>query len=380
VRSEREPPFTSRSGNEGHWEQAPPEPPGLPDFLAGLAGAALLGVAGCASEESEGLARIVFSHGEDSEILRDQIRRFNEHNRGTIEVALRLAPADSSQYFEKLRIEFQAGQADSDVISGEVIWPAQFAANGWISDLSGLFTADLREPYLPAAIDSNTYEGAVYGVPWFTDAGMLYYRKDLLEQAGFSEPPKTGAEMQEMVEKVRRETGTRYVFVFQGADYEGGVVNSLEFIWSSGGNVLDPHDPDDVTVAAPEAVAGLETALGMVADGVAPGAVPSFKEYESYTVFLNGDALFMRNWPYVYARGGPFALACGAGTHRGSDAPCRAAGKHLPQRPRRMEPHDQRRLREDGGRVGLYPLPERSRTAERASLERRLPAHARRLL
>jgi multiple sugar transport system substrate-binding protein len=350
------------------------------DFLAGLAGAALLGVAGCASEESEGLARIVFSHGEDSEILRDQIRRFNEHNRGTIEVALRLAPADSSQYFEKLRIEFQAGQADSDVISGEVIWPAQFAANGWISDLSGLFTADLREPYLPAAIDSNTYEGAVYGVPWFTDAGMLYYRKDLLEQAGFSEPPKTWAEMQEMVEKVRRETGTRYVFVFQGADYEGGVVNSLEFIWSSGGNVLDPHDPDDVTVAAPEAVAGLETALGMVADGVAPGAVPSFKEYESYTVFLNGDALFMRNWPYVYARGGPFALACGAGTHRGSDAPCRAAGKHLPQRPRRMEPHDQRRLREDGGRVGLYPLPERSRTAERASLERRLPAHARRLL
>jgi multiple sugar transport system substrate-binding protein len=269
------------------------------DFLAGLAGAALLGVAGCASEESEGLARIVFSHGEDSEILRDQIRRFNEHNRGTIEVALRLAPADSSQYFEKLRIEFQAGQADSDVISGEVIWPAQFAANGWISDL---FTADLREPYLPAAIDSNTYEGAVYGVPWFTDAGMLYYRKDLLEQAGFSEPPKTWAEMQEMVEKVRRETGTRYVFVFQGADYEGGVVNSLEFIWSSGGNVLDPHDPDDVTVAAPEAVAGLETARGMVADGVAPGAVPSFKEYESYTVFLNGDALFMRNWPYVYAR------------------------------------------------------------------------------
>ena len=139
-------------------------------------------------------------------------------------------------------------------------------------------------------------------MPWFTDAGMLYYRKDLLEQAGFSEPPKTWAEMEEMVEKVRRETGTRYGFVFQGADYEGGVVNGLEFIWSSGGNVLDPHDPNEVTVAAPEAVAGLETARGMVADGVAPGAVPSFKEYESYTVFLNGDALFMRNWPYVYAR------------------------------------------------------------------------------
>lgn len=269
---------------------------------AGLAGAALVGVGGCAGEKSEGLTRIVFSHGEDSEILRDQILGFNEQNRGEIEVTLRLAPADSSQYFEKLRIEFQADEADADVISGDVIWPAQFAANGWISDLSSLFTADLREPYLPATIDSNTYEGAVYGVPWFTDAGMLYYRKDLLEQGGFSEPPKTWDEMQEMVEKVRQDAGTKYGFVFQGAEYEGGVVNGLEFIWNSGGDVLDSHDPNEVTVATPDAIAGLETARGIVAEGVAPGAVPSFKEYESYTVFLNGDAVFMRNWPNVYAR------------------------------------------------------------------------------
>jgi multiple sugar transport system substrate-binding protein len=139
-------------------------------------------------------------------------------------------------------------------------------------------------------------------VPWFTDAGMLYYRQDLLEEAGFSEPPKTWEELEEMVEKVRREVGTRYGFVFQGAEYEGGVVNGLEFIWNSGGGVLDPQDPGVVTVAAPEAVAGLKTARGMVAEGVAPGAVPSYKEYESYTVFLSGDAVFMRNWPNVYAR------------------------------------------------------------------------------
>jgi len=276
---------------------------------AGLAGAVFLGVAGCGGEKDEGLIRLVFSHGEDSEILRDQIRKFNEHNRGAIEVVLRLAPADTGQYFEKLRIEFQAGEADADIISGDVIWPVQFAANGWISDLSHLFTADLREPYLPATVDSNTYEGKVYGVPWFTDAGMLYYRKDLLEQAGFAEPPKTWPEMREMVEKVRRDTGIRYGFVFQGADYEGGVVNGLEFIWNSGGEVLDPHDLDEVTVAAPEAVAGLETARGMVTDGVAPGAVPSFKEYEAYSIFLNGDAIFMRNWPNVYARAADPALS-----------------------------------------------------------------------
>jgi multiple sugar transport system substrate-binding protein len=277
---------------------------------AGLAGAALgAPFAGCGRRRDDGLVRLVFSHGEDSEVLRSQISRFNQQNRGAIEVALRLAPADTGQYFEKLRIQFQAGEADADVISGDVIWPAQFAARGWISDLSGLFTPDLREPYLAATVDSNTYEGRVYGVPWFSDAGMLYYRQDLLEEAGFSGPPATWGELKEMAGKVRRDAGTRYGLVFQGAEYEGGVVNGLEFIWNSGGSVFDPHDLAEVTVAAPEAVAGLGTAREMVTEGVAPGAVPSYKEYESYTVFLGGDAVFMRNWPNVYARAADSSLS-----------------------------------------------------------------------
>ncbi|TCJ18911.1 extracellular solute-binding protein, partial [Rubrobacter taiwanensis] len=74
------------------------------------------------------------------------------------------------------------------MISGDVIWPAQFAANGWIVDLSDRFGN--RGDFLEGTIQSNTYEGAIYGVPWFTDAGMLYYRADLLEEAGV-EPPTT---------------------------------------------------------------------------------------------------------------------------------------------------------------------------------------------
>jgi multiple sugar transport system substrate-binding protein len=106
---------------------------------------------------------------------------------------------------------------------------------------------------------------------------------------------------------VRRDSETTYGYVFQGAEYEGGVVNGLEFIWTSGGSVLDPGD--EVNVGAPRAVEGLKTARSMVTDGVAPEAVPSYKEYESYTVFLNGDAVFMRNWPNVYARAADSSLS-----------------------------------------------------------------------
>ena len=274
----------------------------LRSFGVGLAGSAFLGVAGCGGGRGDEPVGLVFSHGEEPEVLRKQISRFNRQHRGEIEVKLRLAPADTGQYFEKLRTEFQAGEADGDIISGDVIWPAQFAAAGWISDLSEHFTEDLRGSHLPATISSNTHEGGVYGVPWFTDAGMLYYRRDLLEKSGFSEHPKTWDELKEMALKVQRDSGAKYGFVFQGAEYEGGVVNGLEFIWTHGGDVLDAGNLDEVTVEAPEAVEGLETARGTVTGGVAPGAIPSYKEYESYTVFLSGEAVFMRNWPNVYAR------------------------------------------------------------------------------
>ena len=348
---------------------------------AGLAGAAFLGITGCAREQSQGPVRLVFSHGEDSEVLRAQISRFNERNRGEVDVVLRLAPADTGQYFEKLRIEFQTNKADVDIISGDVIWPAQFAAQGWISDLSDLFDEDLREPYLPATIDSNTYEGGVYGVPWFTDAGMFYYRRDLLEESGFSEPPKTWDEMKEMVQKVQQDSGTRYGYVFQGAEYEGGVVNGLEFIWNSGGNVLDSEDLDKVTVTAPKSMQGLQTARSMVTDGVVPGAIPSYKEYESYTVFLNGEAVFMRNWPNVYARGGPHAVERGTGANRGRRAPGGRGGRPELQRSRRVEPHGQHHLQgENGCGLDLYSISERHRTAGRTGIEGRLPADAQRLL
>jgi len=153
-------------------------------------------------------------------------------------------------------------------------------------------------------VESNTYQGKVYGVPWFTDAGLLYYRKDLLEKAGFSGPPATWDELKEQANKVMQDQGTKVGFVFQGAEYEGGTVNGLEFINSHGGQVLDPNDASKVVIDSPESVAGLETEYSMVTDGVTPQAVGTYTEPESEAPFLGGDAVFCRNWPYMYSLAG----------------------------------------------------------------------------
>ena len=266
---------------------------------AGLAGAALLGAAGCGGGGEEGGATtITFAFTPDEAGgLQKLIDGFNRRNRGEIQVKWREMPALSADYLEQLQAELQSGRSSVDLIGGDVIWPAQFAANGWILDLSDRFTSSMQKDYLEGPLGSVQYEGKVWGVPWFTDAGMFYYRKDLLEESGFSEPPKTWDEMKDMADMVQQDAGIRYGFVFQGSQDEGGVVDALEHIWNAGGDVLEG---DRVVIDSPEAAQGLTLRRSMITDGVAPTATGDYTTQESQAAFTNGDAVFMRNWPFVY--------------------------------------------------------------------------------
>lgn len=278
------------------------------DFLrvggAGLAGAALLGTAGCGGGgggQGGGSSEITFSWiPERTGTLQSMIDTFNEQNEDGITVNYREMPTDATQHFDQIRTEFQAGSSEVDVIGSDVTWPAQFAANGYYLDLSDYFPEDERGNFLEAPMEANTWEGAPYGVPWYSDAGMLYYRMDLLEEAGFSEPPTTWEELREMAQQIVTDVDVTNGFVFQGAEYEGGVCNGLEYIWTHGGNVLAESGSDEVVVDGAEAVEGLATYRSMVESGASPRAVTSYTEQESQSVFLGGDAVFMRNWPYIY--------------------------------------------------------------------------------
>ena len=275
------------------------------DFLkmggAGLAGAALLGTAGCGG--SGGSGDLIFTMGPDDAVptIGPLVDKFNKQSKG-FKVKYRQMPSDTGQYFDKLRTQFQAGAADIDIIGGDVIWPAQFAANGWILDVSDRFPKSEQAKFTDAPIQSLTYQGKIYGVPWHTDAGLLYYRSDLLEKSGYSEPPKTWEELKEMATKVKQDAGTENGFVFQGAEYEGGVCNGLEYIWTHGGNVLDPSDPKKVVIDTPEAAAGLATEASMIESGVTRQAIAQYTEEETDPAFMStpGEAVFTRNWPYMY--------------------------------------------------------------------------------
>ena len=277
------------------------------DFLkvggAGLAGAALLGASGCGGgEQSGGATELYFTAPEDlTGTTSKLISQFNEKNKGEYKVIFHQGSSDTGERLNKLRIQMQAGGEELDIILGDVIWTAELAESGWISDLSDRFPKSQQQAILPGSVQAITYNGKPYGMPWYTDTGLLYYRKDLLEKSGYDGPPKAWDELKQMTRKVRAESDIKFGFLFQGARYEGGVCDACEFIWGHDGNVLDPSDPTRVVIDSPQAIAGLETERSMITDGISPETVTVYKEDESAGPFLNGDAVFLRNWPYIYA-------------------------------------------------------------------------------
>jgi multiple sugar transport system substrate-binding protein len=273
------------------------------DFLklggVGLAVVAVFGASGCSGGGGSG--KVVFTSLDLPGSIPRLVDKFNEQNKGKFQVAFRTIALESQEYFDRLKTEFEAGGGEMDVIVGNVPWTAEFAENGWIVDVSSRFPEDVQSKFVNGQIQSLTYQGKIWGVPWRADAGLLYYRNDLLEQSGFSEPPKTWEALKEMAEKVVQDSGTRYGFLFQGANNETGVCNGLEYIWTHGGEVLEG---DRVIIDSPESVAGLTAEQSMISEGVSPPAVASYTLGEADVAFVNGDAVFCRNWPYMYGAAG----------------------------------------------------------------------------
>ena len=165
--------------------------------------------------------------------------------------------------------------------------------------------ADVAE-FFPRIVQNNTVGDKLVSLPWYVDAGILYYRTDLLEKYGYKAPPKTWEELTEMAKKIQdgeRAAGKPdfHGFMFQGKASESITCNALEWISSyDGGTIVEPDKR--VTINNPNAIKALETAKGWVGT-ISPKGVTTYGEEEARNVWQAGNAAFMRNWPYAYALG-----------------------------------------------------------------------------
>jgi multiple sugar transport system substrate-binding protein len=193
---------------------------------------------------------------------------------------------------EQRRLQVQRLEAKSpecDVLGTDVIWTAEYAAQGWLLDVSD-FISKNGDKFIPSTVDTTEFEGKNWAVPFNSNAGFIYYRNDQVKQAP------------DNWEDLYKEAGQNDGVVYQGFRYEGLTVNFLELVYSAGGSVLS-EDGKEATADSQEVKDVLKFMADGIKNGDAPKAVTTYKEEESRRAFESGNATFMRNWPYAYALG-----------------------------------------------------------------------------
>jgi multiple sugar transport system substrate-binding protein len=201
------------------------------------------------------------------------------------------ADLQREQQIQRLRAE----SSECDVLGMDVIWTAEYAASGWLYDLTPVVEADESE-FIASTVETVEYEGKKWALPFNTNAGFLYYRTD--EAA---KPPTTW-------EQAYTEAQKGNGLVYQGERYEGLTVNFLELLYSAGGKVLS-DDGESVEIDSPETREVLDFMREGIEDGAVPKPVTTYEEESSRRAFEAGNATFMRNWPYAYALGKESGIA-----------------------------------------------------------------------
>jgi multiple sugar transport system substrate-binding protein len=219
-----------------------------------------------------------------------------------ISIIRELAPHSSTAYHDLLTQKLKNHDATVDLFFMDIVWVPEFASAGWVLPLDDLFAPEDQHAFLPAALETGRYNGHVYGVPSRIDSGMLFYRADLLSKYGFT-PPQTWPELITQAEVVvQGERATHPAlrgYSGQFKQYEGLVCSMMEFIGSSGGQLLTA-DMRASLLSSPATLSAVEFVRQHVVGKVASRAVLTYQEPESVVPFIQGNAIFHRNWPYTW--------------------------------------------------------------------------------
>jgi len=175
------------------------------------------------------------------------------------------------------------------VLGMDVIWTAEYAAQGWLKDVSDYISQN-GDKFIKSTVDTTTYNGKNWAVPFNSNAGFIYYRTDKVSSA-----PKDW-------ETLYKDAADKGGIVYQGFRYEGLTVNFLELLYSKGGSIVS-DDGKKATADSQEVKDVLKFMGDGIKNGAAPKAVTTYMEEESRRAFESGSPAFMRNWPYAYALG-----------------------------------------------------------------------------
>ncbi len=226
-----------------------------------------------------------------------------EFNQSNSEINLKIieGPNPTNQVEDLYTSSFLLGNSPYDLVYMDIVWVPKFAAAGWLKELDDYIDQDNLDlnKYLDGDIEGGRYQEKLYRLPFRSDAGMLYYRQDLLTEAGY-QPPETFDELLGISQVLQEEGKAEWGYVWQGKQYEGLAAMFVEILEGSGGFWVNPESLE-VGLDQPEAIQAIKFLHRSIDIGVSPPGVTTYTEEETRRLFQNGNAVFLRNWPYVFS-------------------------------------------------------------------------------
>lgn len=155
--------------------------------------------AGCRSRGSADVVEF-WALGREGEVVQQLVPEFERRHPG-VRVRVQQVPWNAAR--EKLLTAY-VGDAMPDVLQIGNTWIAEFVALGALAPLDDRLGAAADELF-PGILETNRIDGVLYGVPWYVDTRLLFYRSDLLASAGFPSPPSTWSEWRTAMERLREQ-------------------------------------------------------------------------------------------------------------------------------------------------------------------------------
>jgi multiple sugar transport system substrate-binding protein len=249
----------------------------------------LLALAACGRDRSEPVR--FWAMGREAEVVAELLPEFERETGITVEI--QQIPWTAAH--EKLLTAFAADQLP-DVCQLGNTWIPEFAALGVLEPLQPFVDASaVIDPgdYFPGIWDTAVIDGELVGIPWYVDTRLLYYRKDLLREAGVEQPPRTWAEWERAMAAIKRQAGPdRYAILMP--------VNEFEQLLSFGLQQDDPLLRDHEGRGNFQSP-GFRRALGFYANMFEQGWAPKMSETQISNVwdeFFNGYYAFYLSGPW----------------------------------------------------------------------------------
>lgn len=255
----------------------------------GQSGAGEAGQGGATS--SGGPVKVVwFASRDTTGFTPTQVQAFNAQSKN-IQLDYQEQGAVTQDLHDKFVTVATAKDPSADLVSLDVPYVPEFGAAGWTISVDDVLGAD-KSKFYKGTLDGATYNGKLYGVPWYNNGPGLFFRKDLL---GATPAPKTYDELVATSKKLV--TGDVTGFVFQAAQNEGGIISWLELLWGYGGDLVD----DKLNVVLDKGTAAADSMKRIVgfvySDKITPESVLTMKVgADAQNVFVDGRSAFLRYW------------------------------------------------------------------------------------